>query len=141
MRPVPMGDPAAWKRLERAIHDSRFGGRLRMEGNSDLIMFYVTQFMQDNVYYDSALDTYVIAELSDGELLLHQIYGPAEVRLGQVIEAFGGVRRVVLGFTPEAAEGFTLRERHEEDTTLFVKGEAFVGFEEAGLMFPTLAHA
>lgn len=47
---------------------------------------------------------YSIAELSEGELLLHQVYGPAEVSLEQVIEAFGGgVRRAVLGFTPEAS--------------------------------------
>lgn len=155
MQPVPMREAAAWKRLEGAIRDSRFGGQLRMAGNSDLIMFYVTQFMQENVYYVPSLDTYAIAELSEGELLLHQVYGPAEVSLEQVMEAFGGgVRRVVLGFTPEetdvlasrgaaggASGGFTRRERHEEDTTLFVKGAAFDGFEEAGLMFPTLSHA
>lgn len=155
MQPVPMREAAAWKRLEGAIRDSRFGGQLRMAGNSDLIMFYVTQFMQENVYYDPSLDTYAIAELSEGELLLHQVYGPAEVRLEQVMEAFGGgVHRVVLGFTPEetdglascgaaggASGGFIRRERHEEDTTLFVRGTAFDGFEEAGLMFPTLSHA
>lgn len=155
MQPVPMREAAAWKRLEGAIRDSRFGGQLRMAGNSDLIMFYVTQFMQENVYYDPSLDTYAIAELSEGELLLHQVYGPAEVSLEQVIEAFGGgVRRLVLGFTPEetdvlasrgaagaASGGFIRRERHEEDTTLFVKGQVFDGFEEAGLMFPTLSHA
>lgn len=37
-------------------------------------------------------------------MLLHQVYGPAEVSLEQVIEAFGG-------------------------------------FEDTGLMFPTLSHA
>lgn len=37
----------------------------RMADNSDLIMLYVTKFMQKNVYYDKQQDVYVIAETKD----------------------------------------------------------------------------
>ena len=65
-----------------------------------------------------------------------------EVDLEDVIKAFGQeVKQVVLGFTPKDKTGYTMQEVQEEDTTLFVKGNAFAGFDKEQVRFPTLAHA
>ena len=142
MEPIPMHEKKAWTELETAINTSRFYGQFDMVDNSGLFLFYVTKFMQENVYYDKALDTYVIAELEDGELFIHNVFSKNEVDLEDVIKAFGQeVKQVVLGFTPKDKTGYTMQEVREEDTTLFVKGNAFAGFDKEQVMFPTLAHA
>lgn len=142
MKQIPMHEKKAWTELETAINNNRFYGQFDMVDNSGLFLFYVTKFMQENVYYDKMLDTYVIGELEEGELFIHNVFSNNEVVLEDVIKAFGQeVKHVILGFTPKDKTGYTMKEVQEEDTTLFVKGAAFVGFEEEEVMFPTLAHA
>ena len=142
MKQIPMHEKKAWTELETAINNNRFYGQFDMVDNSGLFLFYVTKFMQENVYYDKMLDTYVIGEMEEGELFIHNVFSNNEVVLEDVIKAFGQeVKQVILGFTPKDKTGYTMKEVQEEDTTLFVKGAAFVGFEEEEVMFPTLAHA
>ena len=113
-----------------------------MVGNSDLFLFYVTKFMQENVYYDEQLDVYVIAEPEEDTLLIHNVFVKKEIDLEKVIEAFGkSVKKVVLGFVPQNREGYFVEEIEEADTTLFIKGDAFEKFDGEQLMFQTLAHA
>ena len=142
MLPVPMNNSKAWSLLECAINCSIPQGCFEMTGNSGLIMFYVTGFMQDNVYYDKHLNAYTIAELENGELYLYAIFAPEKIDLNTIIQAFGEqVKRVRLGFTPEHRTGYIADKLKEADTTLFVKGSCFLTFEEEQLMFPPLTHA
>lgn len=142
MKQIPMDNKPAWKMLEKAMDESKVFGSFDMVGNSDLILFYVTQFMQENVYYDEKLDVYVIAEPEDNTLLIHNVFAKKEIELEKVIEAFGkDVKKVVLGFVPQNREGYFVEEIKEEDTTLFVKGDALEQFDGEQLMFQTLAHA
>lgn len=139
---VPMRDKAAWETLEKAIRGSVPYGNPEMAGNFELIMFYVTKFMQENVYYDKNNDTYVIAEIEEENLFLHNIFSRQQRDINEVIEAFGrDINEVTLGFTPIDSRGFTISERKEEDTTLFLKSRGFDEFEEYKVMIPTLAHA
>ena len=142
MKQIPMDNKPAWETLEKAMNESKVFGSFDMVGNSDLFLFYVTQFMQENVYYDEKMDVYVIAEPEDDTLLIHNVFAKKEIDLEKVIEAFGkGVRKIVLGFVPQNREGYFVEEIKEADTTLFVKGEAFERFNGEQLMFQTLAHA
>lgn len=142
MKPVPMKEKSHWKRLEHAIRTSTFQGQFDMTDNSGLFMFYVTKFMQENVYHDEATDTYAIAEIEDGELLLHAVFSQSKIVLEETIKAFSrDINKVTLGFTPSDLTGYECSERKEEDTTLFVKGEDFITFEKQHFMFPTLSHA
>lgn len=139
---VSMNAPADWAVLDKAMAESTFRGGCDMVGNPELIFFYVSQFMQECVYYSEALETYAIAELEDGELLLHNVFSRREVTLAQVIEAFGAdVTRVTLGFAPADADGFTCAEYHEEDCNFFVRGGIFETFQQQKLRIPTLSHA
>ena len=111
-----------------------------MVGNTGLYMFYLAQFMTENVFYIEECDSYAVAELEDDTLILHTIIG--EGSIDEVIGAFGStVKKVVLCFTPKDPSGFDKNELHEEDTTFFVQGHFFEENENAEFMLQAITHA
>lgn len=139
---IPMDGPAAWKRLAAAMEGNAFRTACQMVDNPGLIFFYASQFLCENVYYDAELDAWVIAELEDGELLLHNVFCPKQVTLDAVIAGFGSeVRSVTLGFAPQDPTGFVCRQLREEDSTFFVRGNLFDRFKSQKLRIPSLSHA
>lgn len=142
MKNVPMDNAAGWDRLERAMEENTFRSACEMVGNPGLIFFYVSQFMQDCVFYAEEGNTWVIAERVNGNLLIHNVFSDQPITLDDVIRAFGsGVTQVTLGFTPEDPSGFDCRAHKEEDCTFFVRGEAFQDFREKMMRIPSLSHA
>ncbi|MDE7045663.1 MAG: GNAT family N-acetyltransferase [Acetatifactor sp.] len=142
MEKVHMKDKRDWDRLEEAIRKSRFGSAFSLTDNSGLPMFYLTQFMKDNVYYCRELQVYAVARAEEGELLLYDVFSENCFDLHSVIGAFGReIRQVHLGFTPADRSGFEAGIVQEEDTFLFVRGEGLDDFASWGVRFPLLAHA
>lgn len=139
---VPMNGPAAWDALEAAIRGNRFWGRFDMVNNPELILFYVTKYMQENVFYHKATGTYVIAEQENGRLFLHNVFSSRLTDPDEAAALFGAqIREVVLGFAPKESEGWTAAELAEEDSTFFVKGSEWERFEKEKLRIPSLSHA
>ena len=138
---VLMDGPAAWEKMAKAMAASTFKEGCPMVDNPGLIFFYVSQFMQEAVYYIPHLDAWVIAEPEDGVLTIHNIFADASVTIDAVAAAFGNVTQIRLGFAPESADGWEISELQEEDTHFFVRGEAFREFEKLGLRIPSLSHA
>ena len=139
---VVMDCPDAWARLTAAMEKSTFREGCRMVDNPGLIFFYVSQFMQEAVYYIDSLDAWVIAEPEEGVLNIHNIFADASVTIDDVVAAFGAsVQEIALGFAPEKAEGWEISELREEDCNFFVKGAVFGEFEERKLRIPSLSHA
>ena len=139
---VIMDNRESWARLAAAMEKSTFREGCRMVDNPGLIFFYVSQFMQEAVYYIDSLDAWVIAEPEEGCLTIHNIFADASVTIDDVAAAFGGsVKEVALGFAPENAEGWEILEHHEEDCNFFVRGAIFGEFEERKLRIPSLSHA
>lgn len=139
---VRMDGPVGWIRLRVAMEKNEFETACTMVDNPGLIFFYAAQFMQESVYYDKRLDAWAIAEIEDGEMLLHNVFAPAGVTLDDVITSFGSeVKRVTLGFAPKDITGFDCVPYHEEDCTFFVKGAAFDDFAHRRLRIPSLSHA
>ena len=111
-----------------------------MVENTGLYMFYLSQFMQENLFYIENCDSYAVAEIEDDALILHTIFGKGDV--DQVISAFGNnIKKVILNFTPSIIQGFEENELHEEDTTLFVMGKFFEEIIDDKLMFQAITHA
>lgn len=153
---VPMACKTDWDKLAQAVEKSACQGRLHMWHNAELLLFYVSKFMQECVYWVESEQAYVIAEPEENTLMIHEVISEKRADLNEIISAFGGgFDRVVLGFTPECApegasegkSGSSLKTfvwqqvpRKEEDCTLFVKGRAFENFAEKKVMFPTLSH-
>lgn len=139
---IPMREKRVWDGFAKIVEQSVPCGRFAMTGNSGLILFYVTKFMQENVYYSKKYRAYLIAEEDGNEVFIHAVFSEKHVEPSEAARAFGGgVRKIRLGFTPEHAEGYTMTEVKEEDTTLFLKGDGFQCWHMERLMFPTLAHA
>ncbi len=142
MEKVIMDGPDAWRRLEEAMGNTVFCGRFDMVDNPGLVMFYVTKFMQENVYYHKETDTYAIADIEGGKLFLHNIFSGKLREAGEAAALFGeDIKEIVLGFTPVETEGYEAEEFREEDCTCFVKGEALDMIEAEKLRIPSLAHA
>ncbi len=139
---IEMNNKEAWLLLENAIDASVSNRSFTMIHNKGLIMFYVTQFMQSDVYYIEEEEAYVVAEIKEDELLLHLIFSEKVVNIDNIARSFGNqINKVVLGFTPLCKEGYEIEEVCEENTTLFVKGRDFDSFDEKQRMFPPLSHA
>ncbi|MDE6389558.1 MAG: GNAT family N-acetyltransferase [Lachnospiraceae bacterium] len=139
---IPMLDKKDWHKLESAMRQSVPYSRLNMMDNDNLIMFYVSGFMQENVYYSQEYDTYVIADMEEDILTVHNIFSKKKYPMDDILAAFGSdVQQVILGFTPLNAEGYTASAYREDDCTLFVKGKCFDAFERDKVIFPTLSHA
>lgn len=139
---VPMKEKKDWDVVEQAIRDSVSNSVIELKHNSELIMFYLTQFMQENVFYIEELDTYVVAQLDGSQLFVHHVYAKTKVALEDVYRAFGSkVENVVLGFVPWDTKNYEKRALTNEDDALFVIGEDFKAFSEKQLAFPVLSRA
>lgn len=139
---VPMEDKKSLDRLEEIIRKSCAGSAFSLTGNSGLVMFHITKFLRNNVYYERESGVFSVAEIEDGRLLLYDVFSEKPVDLDRVIASFGKqIRQVIVGFTPRERSGFTAGKVQEEDTTLFVKGKGFEDFSSLGVRIPLLAYA
>ncbi len=137
-----MDQPKNWELLITAIERNIFYGRLDMVNNLELIMFYVTKYMQENVYYHKDTDTYIIAEVENENLFIHNVFSSKITDLDTVINFFGKeIKYVTLGFTPVETKDFHVTEYHEDDCTFFIKGKNLEIIEKEHLRIPSLAHA
>jgi predicted acetyltransferase len=138
---IPMKSKEDYKLLEAAIINSCAQSSLWMLENMELVMFYATQFMSENIYEVKNQNAYVIAELDEGDLFIDQIFAPNKVNLDEIIASFGKeVKKVTLGFTPLDTDGFLWEESMDEDTILHGKGSSLIELEELKQRIPTLSH-
>lgn len=139
-KPFPMGDMNDWTRMVEIMKTKSQCGNMTMVSNEGLYMFYLSQFMQESVFYISKQDTYVVAEVEEGTLFLHAIWG--EATIDDVVASFGPeINRVVLKFTPVDITGYEELLLEEEDTTFFVRGEAFKTLGDYRFRLQEISHA
>ncbi len=138
---IPMKSKEDYKLLEAAVINSCAQSSLWMLENMELVMFYATQFMSENIYEVKNQNAYVIAELDEGDLFIDQIFAPNKVNLDEIIASFGTeVKKVTLGFTPLDTDGFLWEESMDEDTILHGKGSSLIELEGLKQRIPTLSH-
>ncbi len=138
---IPMNSKEDFKLLETAVINSCAQSSLCMLENMELIMFYATQFMSENVYEVKTQNAYVIAEFDEGDLFIDQIFSPDKVNLDEIIASFGKeVKKVTLGFTPLDKDGFLWEESMDDDTVLYGKGSSLIELEGVKQRIPTLSH-
>lgn len=139
---VIMDNPSAWENMISVMDKNQFQGKFDMIGSHGLIMFYVTKFMRENVYYHKKSNTFVIAELEAEQILIHNVFSTTSVDLEDVLAWFGKhVKKVVLGFVPMNSAGYKVEELKKENTTMFIKGDALNIIEREKLRIPSLSHA
>lgn len=128
------------------LHDyaknSKAFGKISMSENADLVMFYCTSFLKENVYYIKPLDVIVVATFNDNQLHLSDVFGKTKIELDKIIESLGGaeINEVLLGFTPEDCKSYEIKEASGDDVLFVQKGKEKL-FDENKVMFPLLSHA
>ena len=137
---IPLKGKADFDRAIKILDTNDQNAQLYMVGNSGLYMFYLSQFITENLFYIEECDSYAIAEMEGDTLILHTIIGNGAV--DEVIRAFGSkIKKVVLCFTPKDTGGFEKTELHEEDTTFFVQGKFFEDNRDEEYMMQAITHA
>lgn len=116
---------------------------LQMIDNVGLLMFYCSQFMNNNVYYVEKCDAIVIAEYRNDSLLCYDIFCSKDKELNDILSmmAIESTKKVLFGFTLKQSYGYKISQLKEEDTTLFILGGNENVFAHNQLMFPLLSHA
>ena len=133
-------DKNDFDRAAKILDTNDQNAQLYMVGNPGLYMFYLSQFMTENLFYIEECSSYAVAEMEDDTLILHTIIGNGAV--DEVIRAFGSqVKKAVLCFTPKDTDGFEKSELHEEDTTFFVQGKFFEENHNEEYMMQAITHA
>lgn len=138
---VKMNNKNEWDKLQHQIKNSYKNNAFELVDNSELYMFYVSKFMNDDVYYSEALDTYVIAKIEGEELEINSVISTSKQDINRIANGFGkDIKIVKFGFTPICVDGFEVKELKTPDCTLFIKGNVTV-FDKMKVMVPYLAHA
>lgn len=107
-----------------------------------LLMFYLTQFMQNDVYYIRALDAYVIAEKDDDSLILYDVFSSNPVDMTAVYNSFGNsIKKVKFAFVPKETRMLRKYKYKETNSTFFVCGDGLIQDMKTLLSFPEIAHA
>lgn len=129
-------------RLFDYAKNSQAFGKLSMRENADLVMFYCSSFLKDNVYAIKSLAVIVVAKFDGNRLHLWDVFSLAKVELAEIVSALVtfNIDEIVLGFTPEDCRLYQAREFAGEDV-LFIKDSKPKLFEDNKLMFPLLSHA
>ncbi len=128
--------------IEEKIIQSVAFSKMDMRNNKELYLFYLTQFMQDNVFRWEAEDAYFVAEIVDHTLILSAIFADHIIDPKAIMRAFGKpIRQMIAQFTPLETNGYIIQEMKKEDTTLFMKGNILKWFDNTKLAFPELSHA
>lgn len=130
-------------RLYDYAKNTQVFGKLSMQENADLVMFYCTSFLQENVYYlKPPLDAIVVAVLDDHQLHLWDVFAKHEIDLEQVIDSLSSFEadEIVLGFTPKDCTSYQEKEVVGGDTLFIQQGKTKL-FDENQIMFPLLSHA
>lgn len=138
---VPMNTPKDWSRFLKEKNRRESCGVFQLDADG-LLMFYLTGFMRENVYYLRPLDAYAIAGLDRGCLTLYDVFSPEPVAMERVVRCFGAaVNRAVFAFTPQDQTGLTAYAHKQEDTSFFLRGNPLLEDMGSILSFPDLAHA
>lgn len=139
---ILMSNNDDWARILNTIEKNVFRGKFDMIDNNELIMFYVTKFMQECVYYHQETDTFIIAEIKNENMYVHNIFSSTLNNLDMIIPLFGrNIKGVTFGFTPVGSEKYNVKELIEKDTTFFMKGDFADVICKEKMKIPSLAHA
>lgn len=136
-----MSDENNRKFLYHRANSSVPFGQISMDGNGELILFYCSSFMKENVYYLPELDVVVIANYEHDSLELLGFFSEKEVPLDRIIDYMvtKDTKSVQLFFTPKETDSYVFTPLSGEDT-LFILGEDTMQLMNKRFMFPTLSH-
>lgn len=126
--------------IDKVIHAVPVS-KVSMYNNAELIMFYCTLFMKNNVYYVEAYDAVAIVNFTENTMEVMDIFCTEKIPLNRLLNALTNedVTRIVLFFTPEDSHSYETILLEGEDT-LFAMGKDLQLLNSNQFMFPKLSH-
>lgn len=119
-------------------------GKISMQENADLVMFYCIMMYKDNVFYLPKLDAIAIAVINGRKLQILDVFSKKEQNLDDIIDALSdqSIDTLQLGFVPKDCSSYERIpiDEKEKDEMLFVEADKTALFDENQLMFPLLSH-
>lgn len=138
---VSMSTKTDWINFLKEKNSRTSNGILQLD-TDDLMMFYLTQFMQENVFFIKDLDCYVIAEQDNDTLILYDVISKNPVDMIEVCNAFGkSVKKAEFTFTPSDCNNLEKYNYKEDDTTFFIFGNGLTHDMDIIKSFPQIVHA
>ncbi len=119
-------------------------GKLSLQHNADLVMFYCITVYKNNVYYINQLDAFAIAIHNENKLQLLDVFSKTDVDLNEVIQSLAhNINYVTLGFTPNDCSLYEAKiiDESAKDEALFIMNDASDLFNKNKVVFPLLSHA
>ncbi|EGW38753.1 GNAT family N-acetyltransferase [Desulfosporosinus sp. OT] len=115
--------------------------KVSMYTNAELIMFYCTLFMKNNVYYLENYDAVVIADFTENTMEIMDIFCTENISLNKMLNVLTNesVKRIALSFTPQDTSYYETILLEGEDT-LFAMGKDLQLLKSNQFMFPKLSH-
>ena len=139
--PVSMQTSDDWTHFLKEKKQRKSSGVLNLD-TDDLLMFYLTQFMKDHVFYIPSPNCYVIAEADNDILTVYDIFSEQPVDIISVCSCFGaGIKSVDFAFTPDDTHHLEKYLYREDDSTFFILGEGLKQDMKHIGAFPAVAHA
>jgi hypothetical protein len=128
--------------LHEYAKNSKAFAKLSMQENADLVMFYCTECLKENIYYIHSLNSMVVATFQGRQLHVWDVFSKVDVELDEVISSLvkTETNEVLLGFTPKDCSDYQVKEISGDDVLFIQIGNTQL-FDENKLMFPLLSHA
>jgi hypothetical protein len=132
-------------KLHDYVKNTKIFGKLSMQENADLVMFYCISDFKNCVYYSKSLDVMAVAKINNQQLYVLDVFSKDEINLELIVDSLADekIKSVVLGFTPKDCIHYDVRLIDEilKDEVLFIQNGKTKLFEEHQIMFPLLSHA
>ena len=128
--------------LYHYVKNSARYSKIAMHDNNDLVMFYATSLLKDNIYYLPTEEVISIATMDGKTLNLWDVFGLQCLELDKIISMIAppSIKEVSFGFTPIDCSAYQVKPLVGEDT-LFIKSKQKSILDTELLMFPLLSHA
>ena len=127
------------------VRNTKIVGKLSMQENADLVMFYCIAVLKDCVYYYPSLNVIAIAKINDQQLHFFDVFSKAEINVDLIIDSLSDetITSVLFGFTPKDCTHYEVRLIDEalKDEVLFIQNGKTNLFDDNRIMFPLLSHA
>ncbi len=143
-RRLDMNSVEDTKLIYKLVSDTIPIAGISMLDNPGLVMFYLTKFMRENIYYFEELQLAAVAEFENDTIFLTDVFSSKECVPEEILRSLidRETMKAVLGFTPADTEGYDCEPIEEEGSTFFVKRNSPLSSSVPGQgRFPVLSHA
>lgn len=118
---------------------------LSMVENPGLIMFYLDNFLFDEIVYIEEYKALVVREFDDEAVIVYDIFMEEDrnINLDMILKkvAAPDSKKVILGFTPKNRGDFSMNRYSEEGMKLFIQKDGENIFENDKIILPLLSRA